>query len=99
MRIAGLSCVKTILRQAVQALRNHRGGWTHASVAVGPEPEADSLLPARFWLTADIGSGRCKVKLPVLLQMTTGTERLEIAQGIIALLAPLDPVMDLQILQ
>jgi hypothetical protein len=40
----------------------------------GPELEADSSLPARFWLAADIGCCRCKVKLPVLLQMTTRTE-------------------------
>ena len=61
--------------------------------------QTGSSLPAGFGLTARFGRYHRIVKLPMLLHVAVGTQAHKILKRVISLLAPLDLVMDLEILQ
>jgi hypothetical protein len=60
---------------------------------------AGSSLPAWFWPAACSGRWHRMEKLPVAGHVAISTEDHKIAGSIVALLAPLDPVVHLQVLQ
>ena len=61
--------------------------------------EAKSSPPSRFGPAARFGCRNRIEKLPVLPHVAIGTEGDEVIEGVVAQLAPLDLVVDLQVLE
>jgi len=72
------------------------------ATADGPLPKLrpiGSSLPAWLWLAARFGRYHRIVELPVLGHVAVGTQAHKIPKSVTSLLASLDPVVDLHILQ
>ena len=77
----------------------HRYGPATADRQLWKSLQARFSLPSRFWLAGNSNRRDRIEKLPVLSHVAVSTQRHEIRERVVPLLAPFDLVMDLQIFQ